>query len=205
MMPVTMYRAKLLHALVFFAKRTKHANLTKLFKLLYFFDFLHFKQTGYPAIGLDYVALQRGPVPKALWLELKDGMVPEDFREALAILPKSDEDDPTVKEYEFHAKIRPDLSLFTPRERGILDNLVLMFRDSTAREMSEISHLRRQPWDLTVRRDGENARIDYLLALDADAEVTPDEAQASLAEHREIVKNFSLEPTRPPSTYAPAR
>jgi len=45
-------RKKLLNAILFFAKHTLHCNTTKLFKLLSFFDFEHFRQTGYPAIGL---------------------------------------------------------------------------------------------------------------------------------------------------------
>ncbi len=84
-MPSNIYREKLLQAILFFAQKTKHANMTKMSKLLFFFDFKHFKETGYPAIGLDYFAFERGPVPKKLWLELKDRNVPEDFKRKLAL------------------------------------------------------------------------------------------------------------------------
>jgi uncharacterized phage-associated protein len=39
-------------------------------KLLYFLDFIHFKQTGKCVTGLDYYAWKRGPVPKKLFDEI---------------------------------------------------------------------------------------------------------------------------------------
>ena len=87
-MPNNIYREKLLNAILFFVQKTRHAKMTKISKLLYFFDFTHFKQTGYPAIGLEYFAFKNGPVPKKLWLELKDGIVPNDFKAKLALLEK---------------------------------------------------------------------------------------------------------------------
>lgn len=190
------YREKLLNAILFFAKKTRYAKMTKMSKLLYFFDFTHFKQTGYPAIGLEYFAFKKGPVPKKLWLELKDGIVPSDFKAKLALLEKKDEDDPNFKEIEFCAKTKPDLSVFSPREKKILENLAFMFKDVKAWEISEISHLANQPWDVTKRERGENSLIDYMLAIDKDAQVDRDEAELSLQEHREILRNFDLAPVQ---------
>ncbi len=195
-MPTNIYREKLLNAVLFFAQKTKHANMTKISKLLYFLDFTHFKQTGYPSIGLDYFAFKNGPVPKKLWLELKDGVVPSDFKGKLSLVLKKDESDPNFKEIEFFTKAKPDLSVFSPREKQILDDLVFMFKDVRAREISEISHLVNQPWDVTKREKGENASIDYMLAIDKEAAVSHDEAESSLKDHREIIKNFSLEPVQ---------
>lgn len=195
-MPNNIYREKLLNAILFFAQKTRYAKMTKISKLLYFFDFTHFKQTGYPAIGLEYFAFKKGPVPKKLWLELKDGIVPSDFKAKLALLEKKDEDDPNFKEIEFCAKTKPDLSVFSSREKKILEDLAFMFKDVKAWEISEISHLANQPWDVTKRESGENSLIDYMLALDKDAQVDRDEAELSLQEHREILKNFDLAPVQ---------
>jgi len=49
---------------------------------------------------------------------------------------------------------------------------------------------------MTKKEKGINAPIDYLLALDNDDEVDKEEAKESLKEHFEIIKNFSLEPTK---------
>lgn len=192
----SIYRRKLLNAVLFFAKNTKHLNLTKLSKLLYFLDFTHFNQTGYPSIGLNYYAFQKGPVPRDFWLEIKDGDVPEDFRGKLALIPRTDEFAPNYKEMEIRAIKSPDLSIFTPRETKILDDLAFMFKEARAWEISEVSHLPKQPWDITKKKSGENCLIDYLLAIDEKSEVSLDDAKDSLKEHFEAIRNFGLEPTK---------
>ncbi len=195
-MQSNIYRVKLLNAVLFFAKKTKYLNTTKLSKLLYFLDFTHFKQTGYPSIGLRYYAFEKGPVPKDFWLEIKEGNVPEDFRGKLALISKRDEIDPNRKEIEFRAVTNPDLSVFTPREVKILDNVAFMFRDVRAWEISEISHLPSQPWDVTKKQKGLNQLIDYLLAIDEKSNIDLEDAKESLKEHFEAVSNFHLEPTK---------
>lgn len=192
----SIYRKKLLNAVLFFAKNTKHVNLTKLSKLLYFLDFMHFNQTGYPSIGLTYYAFPWGPVPRDFWLEIKDGNVPEDFRGKLALIPKMDDLAPNFKEIEVRAIKAPDLSIFTPRETKILDKLAFIFKEARAWEISEVSHLPQQPWDITIRESGENCLIDYLLGIDEESEVSLDDARDSLKEYFEAVRNFGLEPTK---------
>ncbi|EQD27720.1 hypothetical protein B2A_15132, partial [mine drainage metagenome] len=71
-MLITHEREKLLNAMVFFVSKTKHCGVTKLFKLLNFLDFEHYKQTGRSVTGLDYFAWDYGPVPTALFFEIKD-------------------------------------------------------------------------------------------------------------------------------------
>ena len=195
-MESNIYRTKLLNAILFFAKNTKFPNTTKICKLLYFFDFKHFKQTGYPSIGLQYFAFKQGPVPRSFWLEVKDGKVPDDFKDKLGLLPHKDQYDPNFVEREFKAIQSPDMLVFTPREKRILEELAFVFRDVKAKEISEISHIKNQPWDMTKKQKGINAPIDYLLALDNDDEVDKEEAKESLKEHFEVVKNFSLDPTK---------
>lgn len=195
-MESNIYRIKLLNAILFFAKNVKFANMTKISKLLYFFDFTHFKQTGYPSIGLEYFAFRKGPVPKSFWLEIKDGKIPEDFKDKLSLILKKDEEYPNFKEIEFKARQDPDLSIFSQREKEILENLVFIFKDEKAGLISEISHLEKQPWSITIKEKGENEVIDYILAIDKDAEVDKEYAKESLKEHFEIMKNFSIKPTK---------
>ena len=190
------YRRKLLNAILLFSKKgVMHLNTTKLSKLLFFFDFTHVKQTGYPAIGLQYYTFKRGPVPKSFWLEIKDGNVPIDFRKQLALLVHRDDSDKEYKELDFRAKTDPDIKIFSPRELRILNDLAFIYQDATATEMSEISHLKNQPWDLTYRTKGENMPIDYELAIDSDVKHNKEEIRQLLREHFEIIKNFELSPT----------
>lgn len=62
-------RRKLFEAIGFFYKNTKKFGLVKLFKLLYFLDMLHFRETGRSVTGLVYTALPYGPVPLKLYAE----------------------------------------------------------------------------------------------------------------------------------------
>ena len=193
---MTIYRKKLLNATLFFAKNTKHLNTTKLAKLLYFLDFEHFKQTGFPSIGLKYYAFKWGPVPREFWLEVKDGNVPEDFEGKLVMVPRIDKFDPfSTRGFELRAVSEPDLSVFTPREKKILDRLVDIYRDAKAWQISEVSHISKQPWDITFKESGENCPIDYLLAIDEESEVSLDEARDSLKEHFEVVQNLGIAAT----------
>ena len=190
------YRGKLLNAVLFFAKKTKHVNLTKLSKLLYLLDFTHFKQTGYPSIGLKYYAFERGPVPKDFWLEIREGAVPDDFIGKIALIPKTDELDSTFKEIEIKAVRPPDLSVFTPRELKILEELAFIYKDVWAWQMSEISHLPKQPWDITVRKRGKNKLINYLDGIDDKSDIALEDAKQSLKEHFEVIQNLGIEPTQ---------
>jgi hypothetical protein len=45
-MIITNQREKLVNAIIYFCHNTKYCGKTKLMKLLYFLDFIHFKQTA---------------------------------------------------------------------------------------------------------------------------------------------------------------
>jgi uncharacterized phage-associated protein len=192
---MNIYREKLLNALLYFAKKMQHANMTKMCKLLYYFDFMHFEQAGYPSVGLVYYTFDKGPVPKDFWLEVKDGRVPEDFKGKLVLNIKADEGDSSFKEFEFKAKAEPDLSVFTPREEEILKNLVTMFKDCTAAEMSRITHWKHEPWDITKKQKGSNQEIEYILRIDKDSPISAEEARESLRDFFELLDNFNLKAT----------
>lgn len=184
------HREKLLNAVLFFARKTKCPSLVKMFKLLFFLDFYHFKLTGRTVTDLDYYAFPYGPVPTDFYNEVKNGTVPDDMKYALALVPLQTERNTPA--FEFKPKRSADLSVFSPREKQVLDDLAFAFKDVTPSQMSEISHLKNQPWDKTIKSMGPNALIDYMLALDADAKVSVDDAKALLQEHREMVKNFRV-------------
>jgi len=67
-------RDKFINAIVFFAKNTdpKKFGITKLMKLLFFADFLHFERYGRPIVGDTYYRLPEGPVPTASYDLYKD-------------------------------------------------------------------------------------------------------------------------------------
>ena len=68
---VTHKREKLINAIIYFVRNTKHCHKLKLFKLLSFLDFEHYRQTGRSVTGLHYDAWPKGPVPSHLDEELE--------------------------------------------------------------------------------------------------------------------------------------
>ena len=192
------YRQKLLNAILYFARNTKNPNLTKIIKLLYLLDFTHFKETGYPSINLMYYAWEHGPVPKDFYEEVKDGEVPPDFTGSFAIIQSNrwEQDYPDRKEYIFKAIKKPSEDIFTPREIKIINNLCDMYRDATANQMSEMTHLPNEPWHTTKNTKGLFKLVDYELSIDVTSPMSVDEAKEKFKEHMEIINNFGLSPTK---------
>jgi uncharacterized phage-associated protein len=159
-MIITNHREKLINAIIYFARNTKFCGKTKLMKLLYFFDFTHFKQTGKSVTGLDYYAWQWGPVPKDLFEELSRKMK-SDMAAAIQDLPD-----------EGFQQIQPkknfDNQYFSKKEMKLLKDIAFIFKDAKADAMVETSHLKNEPWDRTLREKGEFNKIDYMLAVDSE-------------------------------------
>lgn len=187
-------RQKLINTVLYFTQNTKHTNLTKLMKLLNFFEFDHFNQTGYPSIGLDYYAFTNGPVPKDFWVEIKDGIVPDDFKDKIII---RENDSFGRKELEIlsNKSAKVDFSIFTPREIKILKNLAFIYENETATTMSDISHEENKPWEITYKKSGKNSKIDYLLALTEDSQITREEAEENLNDLQFLSSQFTIKPT----------
>jgi uncharacterized phage-associated protein len=159
-------RERLLQAVLFFASRVEALGKVKLFKLLYLFDFEHFRQTGRSATGLDHQAWKLGPVPVELmddWEELAP-----DLAAVVRIEPE--------RLYSFQRQsVRPqdgvqfDPDAFTPRQRRILEDLATRYREAMSEKMIDLTHEQNGAWD-RVWRGGEGAHrpIPYELALDRD-------------------------------------
>jgi uncharacterized phage-associated protein len=183
-------REKLLNAILFFAEKVKFPYKIKLFKLLYYFDFKHLEVTGRSVTNTEYVAWKFGPVPKTLYDEIKNERVPEDFKDALELKRAKEEDG--IETIKFIAKQKPDMSVFTPRQKKILENLVEMFWDATAKMMVDATHEPNRPWQKTLKAKGEGALIDNDLALSKVSPVSSDYVKAFEAERQEMLKNFSI-------------
>src|ERR1700686_592708 len=83
---VSRNREKLINAVLYFLRETQHCHTLKLFKLLNFADFEHFRQTGRTIFNLDYRALPKGPVPTKLLDEIKRGGN-SDLKAAISLFP----------------------------------------------------------------------------------------------------------------------
>jgi uncharacterized phage-associated protein len=180
-------REKLLNALVYFLKNTRSCGKTKLFKLLYFLDFIHFRETGKSVTGLNYYACEKGPVPQDLFFELEQP--DKDLKETVALLKQSgDEDDKLCRVI---AKKPFDPKFFSKRELKIMGNLAFVFQDALAKDMVEITHLAGTPWDKTIKEKGHRKLIDYSLAVDGSkGSLSPEEISERSLEIKEVVEAF---------------
>ncbi|MBL0222243.1 MAG: SocA family protein [Xanthomonadales bacterium] len=144
-------RQKLLEAAAYFVSNTKYCGLVKLFKLLYYTDMLHFREAGRGVTGLDYKALPYGPVPTELYREVQNPK--DDMRGVLTIEapPKGDVSEDSPKGTRIGVVKNPGTADLTRRELRIIHELVEVFRDVTAEQISDISHSRNGPWDIAKR------------------------------------------------------
>lgn len=161
MMLISREREKLINAILFFASNTNFCGKVKLFKLLYLFDFDHFRESGRPALGLDYRAWKLGPVPLEVMQEWDQ---PEtDFAAAVDIVPEQVID--YVRETVVAKHVFDD-SAFTKRELRIMHDLSDRFRDEKTRPLIDFTHAQRGPWDkIWDSGRGFNERIPYSLAV----------------------------------------
>jgi uncharacterized phage-associated protein len=155
-------REKLINAAVFFAQNTNYCGKIKLIKLLYLLDFEHFRQTGHSVTGLDYFALQMGPVPLDFFQEWES--FGPDLSEAIEIAPEKVFDYTRLKVV---AKRAFDDSHFTKRELRIMGDLAAKLRDDLSQSLIDLTHTELGPW-MKVWDNGRGNRehISYSLAID---------------------------------------
>lgn len=160
-------REKLINAMNYFIANTRHCHTLKLFKLLNFLDFEHYRQTGRPVTGLTYRALPKGPVPTELLKELQTG--PRgDLASSIDVSPVKDENDAVLRR-DLKTKAVFDSKHFTKRELRIMERLVEFFRDTNAEDMSQVSHARRLPWGKVYQGGkGTGQIIPYDLAINSE-------------------------------------
>ncbi len=178
-------REKLINVIIYFLSNTKFCGKTKLFKLLYYLDFMHFRETGRSVTGLEYFAWNFGPVPTELFKEINDPS--PDLKENIFIPAKNDK-----SFVEMKPRKKFDDKFFSKRELKILENVAYIFKEAKAEDMIEASHLPNHPWDKTINSKGEYAKIDYILAIDdTDKSLSLDEIKERLKDKEEIKKAFN--------------
>lgn len=139
---------------------------TKLNKLFFYIDFGCYKLLGTPATGATYQHLPAGPAPRE-WLETKKLL--EDCGDAS-----------TERRGYFSgvqerlvANREPNMSIFSPEEMEIIDDVIQEFWSYNARRISQHSH---EEWAWRVTEDYED--MPYQLAWVSSDPLTPEQIQA---------------------------
>lgn len=154
-------REKLVQAVVFFAGRVRKLGKTKLYKLLYFIDFQHYRDTGRSVTGQEYFAWKMGPVPVALHDELNAPKLDWQGRVAFNTIQVAKGSMLSV-----NATSEFDPSHFSKRELRLLESLAVEYRDADAEDMVEATHLENLPWDRVWNVEGKKQdQIPYDYAL----------------------------------------
>ncbi len=181
---------KMVNAIMFFSKKVKYPFKLKMFKLLHYLDFFHFVEAGRPVTNQKYKAFEKGPVPDALYQQMASNGFSDYFKERIKPVSRPDIGEGVV-EFKVKKGKKPDLNVFSAREKRILEKVAEMFRDLNADDMSNCSHLENKPWDITVKEKGYYGYIDYMLALlDSNAKITKELAAERLKDHEEIIRLF---------------
>lgn len=162
-MLITHEREKLINTIIYFANHVNKCGKVKLFKLLYFLDFEHYKITGRSVTGLDYYAWKMGPVPVRLFDEIES---PEPDMANVIRYSST----PVYNGQRTMLKIETtkefDPNYFSRRELKLMSNLVEQYKDSSADEMIEATHLENLPWYKVYELDKDRQSIiPYELAL----------------------------------------
>lgn len=141
----------------------KPLTQTYLYKYLALLDFRSLETTGKPVLGLEYMAMERGPVPIKIYRErdqLKSSCF--EFRKIGESV------------YLVVAKGKPDLDYFSEQEVKEMQRLIEIYADRfvKASDMSEASHQEIKAWKKTWKTKP-NSIIDYDLAFDDDLYTKP--------------------------------
>lgn len=108
-------------------------GLTKLYKLVYFADARHLRETGVSITGSEFIKYQHGPVPsrgeKAVKQLRKDGAIDADR-----------EDYAGYETTAISVRGKPDLRALAPAEKATLAAVCRELGAMTATQLSALSH-----------------------------------------------------------------
>ena len=122
--------ARLKNLLLYVIEQMGEVFQTKMNKVLFYIDFLSYRERGMSISGLAYNAIEFGPVPQR-WDRVYsafDEIVPE---------PRLVHEQESVA---LTASAEADMSSFTEQERAIIDTVCTKLKGLSAHDISELSH-----------------------------------------------------------------
>lgn len=140
--------SKVKNTILYFISKLGGVFTTKMNKLLFYADFYSYKKQGVGITGLSYKAIQYGPVPER-W-DILYGLI-DDIEHEIVSFASGNSGERLV------SQIEPDMSVFTPEQQSILDEIVYKLKDKTANQLSELSHQE----DAWLKFKDTNLLIDY--------------------------------------------
>lgn len=143
---------KIGYTISYFAQHVDYLWKTKLNKLLFYSDFLHYKRTGFSICGLSYRAIQLGPVPAEydkLYVKLLDDNL---FDVEFVPFKENGYMGEALKN-----KIDFAPELFADTELKVLEEVCASLANKTSTEIVDISH-REKAW---IENESKHELISY--------------------------------------------
>ncbi len=128
---------KLKNMILYLVKRLDGVLKVKLNKLLWYCDFLYFKESSVSITGAQYVRIKLGQVPDHYELIFAN-MIHEGLIDKNEIPFQTK--DGTQQGEEFTTLVEPDKSLFTEKEIQVMDSIADTFREDTSTSIMDKSH-----------------------------------------------------------------
>ncbi len=125
---------RIAHAIAYFEQHIGNLYKTKLNKLLFYADFLAYKRHGYSITGLQYRAIDYGPVPAEygrLFIRLQDD-------EEISVEERNGKDDQYFEVYR--PNITFDGDQFSEEEISILQAVAELFAGKNSGDAVRLSH-----------------------------------------------------------------
>lgn len=127
---------KLKNLILYLVKRLDRVLKTKLNKLLWYCDFLYFKETSLSISGSQYLLLQYGPVPNNYDF-ITDMMRDEGLLDKIEIIFNARAG---VVGEEFTALAEPQEDMFSEKELQVMNFVADTFRNYTSKRIMDKSH-----------------------------------------------------------------
>lgn len=165
-------RAKKIHAMLYAITRDPHIGRTKLMKFIFFVDLIHYNQRGSTLFDSTYIRMPQGSVEAGAFSLAGESNL---FFDVTYLRPRTG----AYETYHFRKKMEPDMSLFSPYERTLLESVFSTLNPLSAKEISDVNHQLRLWREFT---DGDEIPIEHLELNDAEI--------ALLEEHGFFIDGF---------------
>jgi len=177
-------RGKYENAILYFAKYLTPYQLgkTKLAKLLYYFDFISYRDTGKPVTGALYYKQEFGPLAQDL-TEVIGNLVMENKLQVNHVVVEGRD----KQKDQFKVLAEPNEKVFNEYEQGLLRKLVSTYAEVPTDVIVAKSHLE-APW--VKAKNG--AALDYKFADDIE-DFDPDLEKEAHEEDAKISKALEVE------------
>ena len=135
----------------------KYLGDTKLYKLLYYLDFAHYRDNKKSVTGDSYLHLDFGPVPQKAREIVADLVREKDIEKEEVLLEGGGH------KVKYQARTTPAMSVFTKKEKDLLEQICEEFKNWSTSKIVTQTHLE-APWFYSL--PGEKIKYKYAQDID---------------------------------------